>query len=369
LAINSRIIAIDKSLEYFFEILKEIDPENTTIMRITKDKVDLKFNPFLIDGAVEEEQMSMCEELLEIIIGENIDGNNRYLIRSSLEQFFEEYRTALEHSCGMVKPIDLLITIIRDKCRDKKVEHALKLWQEGDRGEILNSGMDNLANKKYCLFDLKGLEERPDILKVVVYLLFHKIDGLLNDEALLGVPKILAVDEAKYYYDNQELSSLLDKYIRQGRKYNLCVIMNFQSINDAIELDSDGNLMGWSKGLFENTQKFMLFGRQMKIENALSALKLSCYQQELYDTLDTIKREFMLISKDGSARILTPITGPWTNVIATSHPREREFRNRLKVECGDYIGTVKKFVEITQGSLDIEQRLKKLEKYFAGGKR
>jgi hypothetical protein len=146
-------------------------------------------------------------------------------------------------------------------------------------------------------------------------------------------------------------------------------MMNFQSINDAIELDGEGNLKGWSKGLFENTQKFMLFGRMMKIDNALSALKLSEYQKELYDTLDTVKREFMLISKGGSTRILTPITGPWTNVIATSHPREREYRSRLREECDDYIATVKRFVEITGGSLDIDKRLKKLEKHFAGGKR
>jgi type IV secretory pathway VirB4 component len=373
LAIDSRIIAVDKSLEYFFEILKEIDPENTTIMRIEKDKVDLKFNPFLIDkrsgSVVDEEQMSLCEGLLEIIIGENIDQGNRYLIRSSLEQFFEEYGEALEHSEDVVKPIDLLVTIIRDKFRDKKVEHAIKLWQEGDRGEILNSGIDNLSDKKYCLFDLKGIEERRDILRLVVYLLFHKIDKLIGAEELLSVPKILAIDEAKYYYDNKELSPFLDKYMRQGRKYHLCVLMNFQSINDALELDNEGNLVGWSKGLFENIQKFILFGRQLKIENVLGALKLTDFQRELYDTLDTAKREFMLISKGGGTRILTPVTGPWANVIATSHPKEREYRNRIKIECGDYIKTLKRFVEITEGSLDIQQRLKRLAEYFPGGQK
>jgi type IV secretory pathway VirB4 component len=284
-----------------------------------------------------------------------------------LEQFFEEYGEAVKHSSDVIKPLDLLVTIIRDKFRDEKVEQAVRLWQEGDRGEILNSGVDNLTDRKYCLFDLKGIEDRPDILRVVVYLLFYKIDRMVADESLLAVPKILAIDEAKYYYDNRELAPLLDKYLRQGRKFHLCVIMNFQSINDAIELDPEGNLVGWSKGLFENTQKFILFGRQLKIDNALDALKLTGYQKMLYDGLDTAKREFMLVPRGGSSRVLTPVTGPWTNVIATSHPREREYRNRLRLECGDYIETIKRFVEITEGSQDLEQRLKKLDEYFNRG--
>jgi len=333
LSIDSRIIAIDKSLETFFEVLAEIDPDNTTIMRIENDRVDLKFNPFSMDGnengKVDEAQMSLCEGLLEMIIGDAVNQGNRYLIRSSLEQFFEEYGEAVKHSRDVIKPLDILLTIIRDKFRDKKVVRAVWLWLDGDRGGILNSGVDNLSNRKYCLFDLKGIEDRPDILRVVVYLLFHRIDRLVGDESLLAVPKILAIDEAKYYYDKEELAPLLDKYMRQGRKYNLCVIMNFQSINDAIELDPEGNLVGWSKGLFENTQKFILFGRQLKIDNALDALKLTGYQKMLYDSIDTVKREFMLIPRGGSSRILTPITGPYANVIATSHPKEREYRNRL----------------------------------------
>jgi type IV secretory pathway VirB4 component len=372
LSIDSRIIAIDRSLETFFEVLAEIDPENTTIMRIDNENVDLKFNPFQVDengtGKVTEAQLSLCEGLLEIIIGEAVNQGNRYLIRGSLEQFFEEYGEAVKHSSDVIKPLDLLVTIIRDKFRDEKVEQAVRLWQEGDRGEILNSGVDNLSNRKYCLFDLKGIEDRPDILRVVVYLLFYKIDRMVADESLLAVPKILAIDEAKYYYDNRELAPLLDKYLRQGRKYHLCVIMNFQSINDALELDPEGNLVGWSKGLFENTQKFILFGRQLKIDNALDALKLTGYQKMLYDGLDTAKREFMLVPRGGSSRVLTPVTGPWTNVIATSHPREREYRNRLRLECGDYIETIKRFVEITEGSRDLEQRLKKLDEYFNRGK-
>ncbi|MCK4765266.1 MAG: hypothetical protein KAW12_23905, partial [Candidatus Aminicenantes bacterium] len=160
----------------------------------------------------------------------------------------------------------------------------------------------------------------------------------------------------------------MDRYIRQGRKHNLCMILNFQSINDAIKTDKEGNLIDWSKGLFENIQKFLLFGRQLKIDHALKALKLTAYQKELYESLDTARREFLLVSKGGGTRVLRPVTGPWTNVIATSHPREREYRNRLKAECGgNYIETIKRFVEITGGSLDLEERLKKLAEYFTGG--
>jgi type IV secretory pathway VirB4 component len=287
------------------------------------------------------------------------------LIRESLEQFFEEYGEALKHS-DTIKPIDLLVTIIRDKFRDERIENAVKLWLEGDRGKILNSGVDNFTDKKYCLFDLKGIEDREDIMRVVTYLVFNRIDKLICEEKNLSIPKILAIDEAKFYYDKKELAPFLDKYIRQGRKHNLCVVMNFQSINDALLLDKEGNLIEWSKGLFENTQKFILFGRQMKIEHALKALRLSESQRELYETIDTVKREFLLVSRGGVARVLTPMTGPWTNVIATSNPQEREYREKLRAENkGNYIETIQSFVEITSGSLDLEERLKRLGEYFA----
>jgi hypothetical protein len=142
--------------------------------------------------------------------------------------------------------------------------------------------------------------------------------------------------------------------------------MNFQSINDALLLDKEGNLIEWSKGLFENTQKFILFGRQLKIEHALKALRLSETQRELYETIDTVKREFLLVSRGGVARVLTPVTGPWTNVIATSNPQEREYRERLREENkGNYIETIKSFVKITAGSLELDERLKRLGEYFA----
>jgi len=372
LAIDCRIVAIDRSLDFFFEVLREMDPDNTAIMKLGADRVDLRFNPFWVapenDDPVSEEQMGLCEGLLTIMLGKNLEPGGRYLVRDSLEQFFEEYREALRHSSQTVKPLDVLVTIIKDRFRDKKVENAVRLWMEGDRGEILNSGQDNLQDKKYCLFDLKGLEEREDMLRLVSYLLFNRIERLVTDEKSLAVPKILAIDEAKYYYGREELAPLLDKYIRQGRKYNLCLIQNFQSINDALLTDEQGNLAGWARGLLENTQKFILFARQVKIESALSALRLSVFQRELYEGLDTAKREFMLVGKNGSVRVLNPVTDPWVNAIATSHPRESHFREALRRECGgSFLKAIERFVDIAGISPDIGERVKRLEKYFAGG--
>jgi len=110
------VIDLSKSFNPYFELLRDSMPNDTAIMQIGHDRIDFRFNPFIIknlDQPVSEEQLGFCEGLVMLMLGRNVvDESNRIVVRESMIQFFAEYRSLLRNMKAgdpAPPPLDILI--------------------------------------------------------------------------------------------------------------------------------------------------------------------------------------------------------------------------------------------------------------------
>ncbi|MCK5222016.1 MAG: ATP-binding protein, partial [Candidatus Aminicenantes bacterium] len=343
------VIDLSRSFTELFEFLKEESENETSILTVSKDKINFSFNPFHIidvDKEIPEQQMRFCEGLLRIMIGTNlINEGNRVILAEALSQFFFQYRSIQKSMKGRmnIPPLDILIPILEQKTKNRDIPNALRYWQTGQRGELFNSGKDTVNSAKYVYFDIQDLETSSEEISAVIYSIFNKIFTDISKPENLNVPKFLFLDEAHRYLRNKEFSFWIDLLIRMGRHYNLLVGIITQSINDLIT-DED-----WSTGILNNIKQAFFFSGQRDIESSFSKLQMNESHIELYKNMKSTNREILYWSSKGIRRVLNPLTDPYTYWIATTDPGERVIRNRMKEEVcnGDTGKTIEKLVSIT----------------------
>ncbi len=352
MAEDPRIYVIDLSRSFMelFEFLREESSENTSIMTVSKDRINFSFNPFIISDLkkpVPEHQMKFCEGLLRIMIGSNlINEGNRIVLSDTLSQFFFQYRSILKSTKGKmtIPPLDILIPILEQKTKSREIPNALRYWQTGQRGHLFNSGHDTMRSSKYVYFDIQDLETSSEEISAVIYSIFNKIFTDISREDNLDVPKFLFLDEAHRYLRNREFSFWIDLLIRMGRHYNLLVGIITQSINDLITGED------WSTGILNNIKQGFFFSGQRDIGEAFSKLQMNKNHINLYRNMKSSGREFLYWSSKGIRRVLSPLTDPYTYWIATTDPGERKIRKYVKEKfCGGDTGrTIETIVDITE---------------------
>jgi type IV secretory pathway VirB4 component len=333
------IFVIDPKRSYYslFEILKEAFPHETAVFQYGDEAVDFRFNPFWLPDPdkVEEGQVKYTENLLSLMIGKDlINGVGRSLIRQALDTFYFEYASLIKNGHADDPPLSLLYSIFNQKRNCRDIALALKNWTTGERGQILNSGHDRLRFSRFCYFDLRDLEGRGDVLKVIAYLLFHKVKQVIEDDRLLAVSKLLVLEEAAVYLKLEEFRDITGYFIRTGRTNNLILMAVCQSINDLLEFDKQGNILPWSSGILTNLMNIILFGGQKNVDRAFRALDIDEEFSRKYQALNTVNREFLLWQFSGLRRRFRCATDPARYWVATTNPEERQRRSRALEASG-----------------------------------
>ena len=345
------VIDPKRSYDSLFEMLAEMYPQETGIYRFTPEGVDFTINPFLMDDpeVVDESRIGYAENLLSLMIGsELLDGPGRGLVREGLETFYFEYANLLRQG-HTEPPVSLLHSIFRQRKECRDIALALEAWTGGKRGRLLNSGEDRLRFNRFCYFDLRDMADKPDVVRVLSYVMFHRVKQVIEDEGLLDVFKIMVLEEAAVYLKLDEFREIAEYLVRTGRTNNLLLMLVSQSINDLFQFDGDGNILLWSNGVVTNLQNILLFGGQRNIERAFKVLELEGEFLERYQSLQTTRREFMLWTASGTKRLFTCPTDPATYWLATTDPKERVLRREtLKKHFGDITRAIRELVRRKQ---------------------
>jgi len=361
------VIDLSGSFSEFFDFLSEELPEETSVLKVTKNEINFSFNPFLIkdlDGEIPEQQMKFCEGLLKIMIGSNlINEGNRIILTDTLKQFFLQYKSILRNLRGRVPspPLDILIPVLEQNSSVREIQDALRYWKEGRRGQLFNSGKDSVSSAKYIYYDIRDMEGSGEEMAAIIYTIFNKIYSDISNPEFETNPKILIMDEAHRYLKQKEFSFWIDLLIRTGRHFKLMVGIVTQSINDLICEEE------WSTGIVNNLKQAFFFSGQKNIEDSFLKLQMSENHIDLYNGMSDSLREFLYWSSKGIRRILTPLTDPYTYWLATTNPDERILRKKIKSELfnGDTKRTIEAFVRETEGCEDsADSRISSIVKFY-----
>ena len=367
LARNPRLYVVDLSNSFtpLFEFLSGELPGETSIVTVTRETTDMAFNPFLVadpERPPTEEEIHFGLGLIRIMAGQGIAPGVEWELRKGVEKFYRSYRTLLRNRPpgpdAAIPPITLLAETLETEVRSRELANVIRLWTEGRKGRVFNTGRDTLHAARLSLFDLADLDQDETLLQSLVYVIFEKIyaECSAGDRS---VQKMLVMDEAHRYLKHPAFQHWVELFYRIGRHLNLAVVLLTQSIRDLV---SDAI---WSKGVIGNTRQAFFFSGQKSIQKELAAFGLSEYQIEQYQRLDPGRREVLYWSSSGLTRILRPVTDPYTYWLATTHPVERVARARVRRHAG---GDINRAIEIcvreTRGQATVEERTDKLDRYL-----
>jgi len=355
------VVDLSQSFSSMFEVLQEEMPEKTSIMRITSDSLDFRFNPFLVSQEVNfgspefEAQMEFCESLVKIMMGKTVDETNRVKIRKSLQHFFQEYRMILKTAPHAPPPLGMLHSIIKQETRDEKMSSSLEAWLYGRKGELFNSGRDDFMSAEYCYFDLQDIEKSQEEMQAIIFSLFGKIQTDIQKNHDRGKKKFLMLDEAHRYLQIPEFRHWITQFCRMGRHYNVLVGIITQSIKDLF-----GN--NDNSGITTNLKQLIMYGGEMNIDETFQKMAFSEHAIDAYHQLEVSKREFLFWRSSGVVRRLHALTDPWSYWLHTSSPRDRVIRARYKKKHGgDLLAAIEEIVRISDGKKTTENCYQVLE--------
>jgi type IV secretory pathway VirB4 component len=334
-------------------------PEETAILRVSRDDSSFAFNPFLIkDQAVSDDQFDFCVGFLKLMAGAKLcTSANEMAMRDGLRWFFNEYRIYLKSRTAPIPPLTKLAEIFETELNNSELAAAFKLWTVGWRGKLFNSGHDTLKNARYCYFDLRDLEDKPDLITAIVYTIFSKVYRDIADENTRAVQKRFVLDEAHRYIADPAFAFLIEQIARTGRHHNIMLDLITQSINDL-----------QSNAILTNLKQAFFFPGMKNIEESFSTLQLTDYHIDQYKKLNPAKFEVLYWSDGGLRRILRPVTDPYTYWLATSDAGERVCKTRMKKRFdGNVRRAIEELVRVTSDCRSIRDRIVKLQTYFGDG--
>jgi type IV secretory pathway VirB4 component len=358
---NPMVWIIDLSASYLdlFELLQEEMPSDTAIMRVSREESSFAFNPFLLDNPrepVSDKQFDFCMGFLKLMAGQQFnDAISQETMEKALKEFFASYRGLLANLRGnhAPAPLTILADMLKNETETRGLAAAFSGWTKGRRGKLFISGRDTIQKARYCYFDLRDLEDEPELTKAIVYVIFSKVYRDITDERVRSVQKRFILDEAHRYIADPAFSFWIEQIIRAGRHWNIMMDLITQSIND---LQSNAILTNLKQGFF--------FPGMPNIEDSFAKLQMTKYHIEQYKKLNPSRYEVFYWSQGGLRRQLRPLADPYTYWLATTDANEREMKRRMKERCGNVHDAIDELVKITKHCQSNRERVSTIKTYF-----
>jgi len=214
----------------------------------------------------------------------------------------------------------------------KKIILYLQKWTRvGSKGtsyyaKILDNPYTTVTmDNSFVTFDLLGIKNYPDLMKVIFRVLNELIVDIVKQERQR--PKIIVFDEVWALLKSEEGAIFIEELYRTMRKYN-CMVL---SISQDIEDFSNSSVAG---ALLTNTfQTFVLRqSADFNIDKIQNILKLNDSETSLVSNLRQrpgyYSEIFMRITEIGSSRV-TIVPSPLEYWVATTSAKDIQVYNDL----------------------------------------
>ena len=207
-----------------------------TINIFNGDYFELSFensiNPFATQNIAKRELFwsAILQVMLKDETKNGISNNEKYIIDKMIEYVIEHNieTPIISDFIDALKNIKLEseLTLLRDD-----LIRCLTIWTSGQKGQLLNQRQTSLKIEKNIMgFDLKGLNDYPEIMEVIMFYLANVIWEKI--EAQRSQKKLIIFDEVWQQFLSKQGSELLEELYRTIRKYDGSIWSISQSISD-----------------------------------------------------------------------------------------------------------------------------------------
>lgn len=304
---------------------------------------DVAFNP--MEGRSRwKERTGVLSLILQTMIGDNgVSREEKVIIERLISEVYQSFdregidrEPTLSDAYRILRSQRLFDPDTEDLERSQRqvLLHLAKWTRVGSKGSSFHSKMfDNPAttvsveNSNFVVFDLQGVEQYPDVMRVIFLYLTDIVQRRIVREKQRQ--KILVFDEAWALLSNDDSANFLGELYRTMRKFNCAVWAITQDISDLEGSPVAGAIM-------TNTYRYIVL-RQVN-ERAISAigkaLSLNEIEKQVVSMLDQKKgyySEIFLKQMGIGASRAVIVPSPVEYWLATTDPADnRELTEALK---------------------------------------
>lgn len=214
-------------------------------------------------------------------------------------------------------------------------------------------------DRRFIVFDLKGLSRNPDLQRVFLKVAMLWADNVMNDPVELDTRKLLVFDEA-HDLVGKTAAGVVEAAFRLYRKRKGIVIAASQSGED-FYVGEGGQAI-----IQNSSHKIFLRQDPSKFHLTAQAFNLNPQQAETIMRLNTVKgveSQFFLLSDIGEAALVLPLE-PSFYWVSTNNGDDNQLFAALLDECdGDFVAALRRAVEIApNGAEEFARRRREMER-------
>ncbi|MCK6596772.1 MAG: ATP-binding protein, partial [Bdellovibrionaceae bacterium] len=300
----------------------------------------ISINPFDLsstDIEAKDQKIKFLTSLVELMTKEEDEKGIRKLQRAEIEMMIK----SIIQTNPEAKLSDLKNRLLESS--DESVQKMGKILEPwcGDTpyGKFIDQKTNLSLDKKIVCFDLKGLENLPDLQAVCLFLITDLIWREVQKDKINQ--KFVIFDESWTLLDNDAGAKLIESVFRTFRKYMASAIAISQSIEDF----ADSKI---AKAIFScSSVKWILRQNTSRRELVQKVLSLNDREMDLIDSVTSKKGYFseaFLISGDDKQVVKIEST-PLEYWLSTTDPIDMKKMDELKADYPDTLSLFKYLAE------------------------
>lgn len=300
----------------------------------------ISINPFDLSSAdieAKDQKIKFLTSLVELMTKEEDEKGIRKLQRAEIEMMIK----SIIQTNPEAKLSDLKNRLLESSDESiQKMGKILEPWC-GDTpyGKFIDQKTNLSLDKKIVCFDLKGLENLPDLQAVCLFLITDLIWREVQKDKINQ--KFVIFDESWTLLDNDAGAKLIESVFRTFRKYMASAIAISQSIEDF----ADSKI---AKAIFScSSVKWILRQNTSRRELVQKVLSLNDREMDLIDSVTSKKGYFseaFLISGDDKQVVKIEST-PLEYWLSTTDPIDMKKMDELKADYPDTLSLFKFLAE------------------------
>lgn len=127
-------------------------------------------------------------------------------------------------------------------CQDEDVIAAIEPFTaSGAAGMLFDSDNETLAVAQYCVFECETLFKRQELITPTLEVAVHRLQRLLQRDP--PPPSLLMIFEAWRFLGDDAFAPQIESWLRELRKLNVSLIMEFTSLHDIVEHPKGGMML------------------------------------------------------------------------------------------------------------------------------